>query len=96
MIFKKKPKISEEDKKILEKLDAMKEYVRQLQSDLNFGLINQNQYEVRIHPILVELREMEQAKNIETFDEMMGHPMEWMDELFRFEDKAVKEIENEE
>lgn len=96
MIFKKKPKITEEDKKILERLDAMKEYVRQLQSDLNFGLINQNQYEVRIHPILVELREMERAKNIETFDEMMGHPMEWMEQLFNLEDKAVKEIENEE
>lgn len=95
MFFKKKKEqLTEEQTEMIQRLDAMKKFVLQLQSDLNYGLIAEWQYNIRIYPILEELREMEKKMNIETFDEMMGCPMEWMEELFHFEDKAVIEIED--
>ena len=94
----KKPELTDQDKKILERLDVIKEKVRQLQSDLNYGLIAQWQYEIRMHRIIEELDDIESILGkdyTKEFDDMMGHPMEFLDDLFKFEDKAVKEIEDE-
>ena len=100
-LFRKKEQpISEENRKILERLSAMKEYVRQLQTQLNYGEINQLQYEVRISPILRQLDEMERAMSEDSFDEQMGRPLEFLEELFKTDydrevHKAVERVENE-
>lgn len=98
-VFKRKrdSELSLDDQRLLERLDNIKEYVRQLQSDLNFGYITEREYEVRIAPILGELAEMEKAKNIESFDDMMGNPIRWLEELFHteeyYDDKVHEAIE---
>lgn len=96
MFWKKKKELTEEQKTTLARLETIKEYVRQLQSDLNYGIISQIQYEVRMHPILIEIAEFERIMGVDyeqQFDEMMGHPMAWMEDLFHT-DKAGKEIED--
>lgn len=94
---KKKSELSVDDQRLLERLDNIKEYVRQLQSDLNFGYITEREYEVRIAPILGELTEMERSKNAESFDEQMGSPLKWLDELFNtstyYDDRVHDEID---
>ena len=94
MLFKKKNRIDEEDLKLLERLESIKEYVRQLGSDLNFGYITQQEYEVRIAPILHELEEMENARE-DIEDSRLGF-MEWLEAVFdskEYYDEAVhKEI----
>lgn len=101
MFFKKKPQqMSDENRKILERLSAMKEYVRQLQTQLNYGEINELQYQVRISPILRQLDEMERAMNEDSFDEQMGRPLEFLEELFKTDynrevHKAIERVEDE-
>lgn len=101
MLFKKKPQpMSEENRKILDRLSAMKEYVRQLQTQLNYGEINQLQYEVRISPILRQLDEMERAISEDSFDEQMGRPLEFLEELFKTDfnrevHMAIERVEDE-
>lgn len=85
MLWKKKteePKLTDEDVKILERLEVMKEHVRQLQSDKNLGVITEMEYNRRMNPIVRELEAMERSVSKESFDEQMGHPMEWLDDLF--------------
>ena len=100
-LFRKKEQpISEENRKILERLSAMKEYVRQLQTQLNYGEINQLQYEVRISPILRQLDEMERAMSKDSFDEQMGRPIEFLEELFKTDydrevHKAIERVKDE-
>ena len=100
-LFRKKEQpISEENRKILERLSAMKEYVRQLQTQLNYGEINELQYQVRISPILRQLDEMERAMNEDSFDEQMGRPLEFLEEIFKTDynrevHKAIEECERE-
>lgn len=93
---KKKSELSVDDQRLLERIDNLKEYVRQLQSDLNFGYITQREYEVRIAPILSEITEMERARNIATPDEQ-ANPTSWLDELFNsekyYDDKVHEQIE---
>ena len=101
MLFKKKPQqMSDENRKILERLSAMKEYVRQLQTQLNYGEINELQYQVRISPILRQLDEMERAMNEDSFDEQMGRPLEFLEEIFKTDynrevHKAIEKCEGE-
>ena len=101
MLFRKKPQqMSDENRKILERLSAMKEYVRQLQTQLNYGEINELQYQVRISPILRQLDEMERAMNEDSFDEQMGRPLEFLEEIFKTDynrevHKAIEECERE-
>ena len=101
MLFRKKPQpISDENRKILERLSAMKEYVRQLQTQLNYGEINELQYQVRISPILRQLDEMERAMNEDSFDEQMGRPLEFLEEIFKTDynrevHKAIERVEDE-
>ena len=101
MLFRKKPQqMSDGNRKILERLSAMKEYVRQLQTQLNYGEINELQYQVRISPILRQLDEMERAMSEDSFDEQMGRPLEFLEELFKTDydrevHKAVERVENE-
>ena len=101
MLFREKPQqMSDENRKILERLSAMKEYVRQLQTQLNYGEINELQYQVRISPILRQLDEMERAMSEDSFDEQMGRPLEFLEELFKTDydrevHKAVERVENE-
>ena len=101
MLFKKKPQpMSEENRNILDRLSAMKEYVRQLQTQLNYGEINQLQYEVRISPILRQLDEMERAMSEDSFDEQMGRPIEFLEELFKTDfnrevHMAIERVEDE-
>ena len=101
MLFRKKPQqMSDENRKILERLSAMKEYVRQLQTQLNYGEINELQYQVRISPILRQLDEMERAMNEDSFDEQMGRPLEFLEEIFKTDynrevHKAIERVENE-
>ena len=76
----KRETISEEDEKILERLDKIKEYVRQLQSDLNFGYITENQYEVRIFPILEEICELEKLKDVDSVK--VEKPVDWLGQIF--------------
>ena len=90
--------ISKDDEKILERLDKIKEYVRQLQSDLNFGYITENQYEVRMFPILEEIYELEKLKDVES--EKAEKPVDWLGEIFgeTYNTKIhemIEEIENE-
>ena len=99
MLFRKKPQqMSDENRKILERLSAMKEYVRQLQTQLNYGEINELQYQVRISPILRQLDEMERAMNEDSFDEQMGRPLEFLEEIFKTDfnrevHKAIERVE---
>ena len=101
MLFKKKPQqMSDENRKILERLSAMKEYVRQLQTQLNYGEINELQYQVRISPILRQLDEMERAMSEDSFDEQMGRPLEFLEEIFKTDynrevHKAIERVEDE-
>lgn len=101
MLFRKKPQqMSDENRKILERLSAMKEYVRQLQTQLNYGEINELQYQVRISPILRQLDEMERAMNEDSFDEQMGRPLEFLEEIFKTDynrevHKAIERVEDE-
>ena len=100
-LFRRKDQpISEENRKILERLGAMKEYVRQLQTQLNYGEINELQYQVRISPILRQLDEMEKAMNEDSFDEQMGRPLEFLEEIFKTDynrevHKAIERVEDE-
>ena len=100
-LFKRKEQpMSEENRKILERLSAMKEYVRQLQTQLNYGEINELQYQVRISPILRQLDEMERAMNEDSFDEQMGRPLEFLEEIFKTDfnrevHKAIERVEDE-
>lgn len=92
---KKKSELSVDDQRLLERLDNIKEYVRQLQSDLNFGYITEQEYVRLIDPIVKELAEMEKAKYKDSFDEQMGKPIQWLDEIFKtdFDDRVHNEIE---
>ena len=100
-LFKRKEQpMSEENRKILERFSAMKEYVRQLQTQLNYGEINELQYQVRISPILRQLDEMERAMNEDSFDEQMGRPLEFLEEIFKTDfnrevHKAIERVEDE-
>jgi len=92
---KKKSELSADDQRLLERLDNIKEYVRQLQSDLNFGYITEQEYVRLIDPIVKELAEMEKAKYKDSFDEQMEKPIEWLNEIFKtdFDDRVHNEIE---
>lgn len=100
-LFKRKEQpMSDENRKILERLSAMKEYVRQLQTQLNYGEINELQYQVRISPVLRQLDEMERAMNEDSFDEQMGRPLEFLEEIFKTDynrevHKAIERVEDE-
>lgn len=80
---KKKSELSADDQRLLERLDNIKEYVRELQSDLNFGYITEQEYVRLIDPIVKELAEMEKVKYKDSFDEQMGKPIEWLEEIFK-------------
>ncbi len=92
---KKKSELSVDDQRLLERLDNIKEYVRELQSELNFGYITEQEYVRLIDPIVKELAEMEKAKYKESFDNQMGKPIQWLDEIFKtdFDDRVHNEIE---
>ena len=94
---KKKSELSVDDQRLLERLDNIKEYVRELQSELNFGYIGEAEYVRLIDPIVKELAEMEKAKYKDLFDEQMGKPIQWLDEIFNtdknFDDRVHNEIE---
>ena len=97
MLWKKKieePKLTDEDLKILERLDVIKEQVRQLQSDLNFAKISETEFNRRMSLIVCELEKLEHAVTGEAFDTMMGHPIEWLDDLFgdSFNEKVHEKI----
>ena len=97
MLWKKKieePKLTDEDVKILERLEVMKEHVRQLQSDKNLGVITEMEYNRRMNPIVRELEAMERSVSKDSFDEQMGHPIEWLDDLFgdAFNEKVHEKI----
>ena len=76
----KKEEVTEEAQKILERLDDIKKYVRQLQSDLNFGYITENQYEVRMFPIIEEICELEKLKDVESAK--VEKPVDWLGQIF--------------
>ena len=94
---KKKSELSVDDQRLLERLDNIKEYVRELQSELNFGYITEQEYVRLIDPIVKELAEMENAKYKDSFDEQMGKPIQWLDEIFNteknYDDRVHNEIE---
>lgn len=96
MCLKKKKKLTDEDLRVLERLRNMEEYVRQLQSDLNYGVISEFHYKRVMMPILEELTEMERARNIETFDKQMGNPMDFLDTIFfnKTVHDAIEEVDN--
>lgn len=76
----KKEEVTEEAQKILERLEDIKKYVRQLQSDLNFGYITENQYEVRMFPIIEEICELEKLKDVE--NAKVEKPVDWLGQIF--------------
>lgn len=76
----KKEEVTEEAQKILERLEDIKKYVRQLQSDLNFGYITENQYEVRMFPIIEEICELEKLKDVESAK--VEKPVDWLGQIF--------------
>lgn len=106
MFWKKKPEtttktydeLTEEEKKIVDRCETIANYaVTQLDSDRRNGIIAEWQYELEIAKLMQELDAIGTTYGedyTKDFDTFMGHPLEWMEELFKPYDKAVKEIED--
>lgn len=63
------------------KLDNLKQRLEYLDRDLRFGTITKKQYEKESKLIGNELAELEAIHHKEIFDNMMGNPMEIIDNL---------------
>ena len=72
------------------KLDNLKQRLEYLDRDLKFGTITKKQYEKESMLIGKELAELEAIHHKEIFDEMMGNPMEQIDNLIEQAKGLVK------
>lgn len=98
-VFKKKAEIvepSEETQKLLDRIKVLEEWIRQKQSDVNLGWISAEQYFEDIAGFKKELAVIEYLirgevnENSRIFDDLMGKPMELLDEIM----KEVKKDES--
>jgi len=110
-IFKKKTEYtsedtSEETRALIGRMHVIEDWIRQLQSDVNLGWITEEQYFEQIAPFKKELASIEYlcTNSVNTdsklFDDLMGNPVQWLDEIFgdAFNNKvheAVDEIDEE-
>ena len=72
------------------KLDNLKQRLEYLDRDLLLGTINKKQYEKESMLIGKELAELEAIHHKEIFDNMMGNPMEMIDNLIEEGKRLVK------
>ncbi len=72
------------------KLDNLKQRLEYLDRDLKLGTITKKQYEKESMLIGKELAELEAIHHKEIFDEMMGNPMEQIDNLIEQAKRLVK------
>lgn len=90
MLFKKKTEVevelNDEDVKTLKRLEMLRMRYEQLKSDHNQKIVDDIRYKEEEQIINEELDEVASA-----FDSMMGHPLDYLDEIFH---KAVKDCES--
>lgn len=79
---KEEEQLTLEDCELLEKLDLMKRWVLQLQSDRNLGEMSEEKYQEAIKPVEQAIKKVETYKNIEAFDVMMGRPLDFLNDIF--------------
>ena len=72
------------------KLDNLKQRLEYLDRDLKFGTITKKQYEKESMLIGKELAELEAIHHKEIFDNMMGNPIEQIDNLIEQAQRLVK------
>lgn len=94
MWFKKKnktvPLTQKEAAVLLGRVDILKDWIRQMYSDLYLGFISKDEFDTRKANIdeeiesLIELAKGERNdRNQQVFDDLMGHPMDWLEEIFK-------------
>ena len=92
MLFKKKTEVevelTEEDIKTLRRLEMLRMRYESFKSDHNLEKVDDVRYKEEEEIISNELDELEHAS---AFDEMMGHPLDYLDEIFH---KAVNDCES--
>lgn len=107
MLFKKKEEKSELTQKQAERLYGRAEVlmmaIRQLYTDLYFGYISREEFDAQkaeIDDEYISLIEIAKGKRTEenqkVFDNLMGNPIPWLDEIFgneTYDGKVHKEIE---
>lgn len=72
------------------KLDNLKQRLEYLDRDLMLGTITKKQYEKESMLIGKELAELEAIHHKEIFDDMMGNPIEQIDNLIEQAQRLVK------
>lgn len=96
MFFKKKNKKEEivmlspkEAQVLLGRVDILKDWIRQMYSDLYLGKISKEEFDARKQEIDSEIQSITEIakgerneENQKVFDDLMGHPIDWLDELF--------------
>ena len=91
-IFGKKEEVVEETpdyvKKIEEQIEILRKLIYQTQSDYNFGAISEEEYTEKMEEIkkTIEVSKYALTGEVDTtsqyFNEMMGNPIEWLNDLF--------------
>lgn len=86
-IFRKKryqvvPIIDEEQIKRLEKISFLRMQSEQNDSDYRLGWIDETEWKRRNVTLLNEIQALASEWNIKQFNEMMGHPLEQLENLF--------------
>ena len=96
-----------EVRKLLERMDIIGEWIRQEQTKYNFGEISKEEYEKKFLEFEKELAAIEylingkiEAVNEKVFDDLMGNPIQWLNEImgsYTYDKKvhdAIEEVEN--
>ena len=96
-----------EVRKLLERMDIIGEWIRQEQTKYNFGEISKEEYEKEFLEFEKELAAIEylingkiEAVNEKVFDDLMGNPIQWLNEImgsYTYDKKvhdAIEEVEN--
>lgn len=96
-----------EVRKLLERMNVIGEWIRQEQTKYNFGEISKEQYDQEFLEFEKELAAIEylingkvEAVNQKVFDDLMGNPIQWLNEImgsYTYDKKvhdAIEEVEN--
>lgn len=81
MLFKKKEReLSEQQSKWLDRIYVLKERVHQHESNIHYQALTEKMRIEEESQILQEVEKLE--REILGFDDMMGHPMDMLEEIF--------------
>jgi len=95
--------LSESEIKILKRLSFLRDYMNEMQHDLLLGKISSVEYVKEENDMIEKLDELceslgeEKESYHEQFDQMMGEPIQWLDEIFNQQvHEAVEDCERKE